>query len=103
MTVPSPANRTSPAPDLADAIARACARIAPTWPLDRFIAVNPFWPQIDRPLPEVAASLASVSGAQLLMPRAWYRDAYRAGQLRDAHLAAAIERSGARISLTALR
>jgi len=22
---------------------RACARIAPTWPLDRFIAVNPFW------------------------------------------------------------
>ena len=37
-----------------DAVEQACARIAPTWPLDRFIAVNPFWALTGEPLPEVA-------------------------------------------------
>jgi hypothetical protein len=95
--------RTSPTPPLEEAIARACARIAPTWPLDRFIAVNPFWGMVDTPLPEVAADLRSLSGASLLMPRAWYRDAYRAGQLRDEHLEAARARRASPPSLDALR
>ena len=30
------------AAELPSAIDHACARIAPTWPLDRFIAVNPY-------------------------------------------------------------
>ena len=47
-------------------------RIAPTWPLDRFIAVNPFW--ADRHAAARGRREAAVlSGAQLLMPRAWYR------------------------------
>jgi len=53
-------------------LARACAKIAPTWPLDRFIAVNPFWEMTDRSLPSVATTLASLSGTRLLMPRAWF-------------------------------
>lgn len=107
MTAPGPAgadrDRQPPAVDLDAAIARACARIAPTWPLDRWIAVNPLWGLIDRPLPEVAAALHAQAGAQLLMPRAWYREAYRAGRLRDEHLAAAIANSGAPCSLPHLR
>lgn len=83
-------------------LTRACARIAPTWPLDRFIAVNPFWGLIDSPLPEVAAQLQSLSGAQLLMPRAWYRQAHREGRLRDEHLQAAIELSDSPMSLNDL-
>jgi hypothetical protein len=74
---------------------RACARIAPTWPLDRFIAVNPFWSLTDEPLPTVASRLASLSGARLLMPRAWYRAEWRAGRLRIEHLREAIAQSGA--------
>ena len=62
------------------AIAEACARIAPSWPLDRFIAVNPFWELIGAPLPEVAATLRALSGAELLMPRAFYRHAYESGR-----------------------
>ncbi len=46
-----------------EAADRACSRIAPTWPLDRFIAVNPFWGRIDKRLPLVAAELAALSGA----------------------------------------
>lgn len=95
--------RASSNPHLDEAIQRACARIAPTWPLDRFIAVNPFWGMIEWPLPEVAARLQSLSGAQLLMPRAWYRQAYREGRLRDEHLQAALETSDSTSSLANLR
>lgn len=77
---------------------RACERIAPTWPLDRFIAVNPFWPLTHKPLPEVAGELAALSGARLLMPRQWYAQQWRAGRLRSEHLKEAIAESGVEIS-----
>ena len=35
----------------------ACARIAPTWPLDQFNAVNPYWGWVDQPMPQAAAAL----------------------------------------------
>ena len=73
-----------------EAAERACARIAPTWPLDRFIAVNPFWGRTDRRLPLVAGDLASLSGARLTMPREWYAEEWRAGRLRSEHLREAI-------------
>jgi hypothetical protein len=81
---------------------RACARIAPTWPLDRFIAVNPFWEMTASSPAELAGELASLSGARLVMPRAWYREQWRAGRLDAASLRAAIERSGARCSVAQL-
>ncbi len=85
------------------AVEAACAKIAPTWPLDRFIAVNPFWGMIDRPFPEVAARLQALSGAQLLMPRAWFKQAAREGRLRDEHLASALESSQSSSSLASLQ
>ena len=92
-----------PLASAAAAIQAACARIAPTWPLDRFIAVNPLWGMIDRPLPEVAGQLRALSGATLLMPRAWYRGAYQEGRFGDAHLQAAIDESGSPRTLADLR
>ncbi len=83
---------------LEEAAERACERIAPSWPLDRFIAVNPFWSRTDKPLPHVAGELASLSGARLLMPRSWYAAEWRAERLRPEHLRAAIAASGAQIS-----
>lgn len=72
---------------------RACTRIAPTWPLDRFIAVNPLWERTGEPLPQVAAELAALSGSRLLMPRAWYREEWRAGRLRADELRAVVARN----------
>ncbi len=85
-------------PALQAAVERACACIAPTWPLDRFIAVNPFWARTDKPLPQVAGDLAALSGAHLLMPRAWYADEWRAGRFRSEHLREAIAESGADVT-----
>ncbi len=79
-------------------IERACASIAPTWPLDRFIAVNPFWPRTHRPLHRVAGDLAALSGAHLLMPRAWYAEEWRSGRLRSEHVREAIAESGANVT-----
>ena len=83
---------------LKQAAERACARIAPSWPLDRFIAVNPFWSRTDQPLAKVAAELAALSGASLLMTREWYAEEWRAGRLRGEHLREAIAESGAGVS-----
>jgi uncharacterized protein YbcC (UPF0753/DUF2309 family) len=83
---------------LTEAVERACSSIAPTWPLDRFIAVNPFWPRTHKPLPRVAGELAALSGARLLMPRTWYAQEWRAGRLRSEHVREAIAESGANVT-----
>ncbi len=51
---------------LADAVAQACDRIAPSFPLDRFIAVNPHWGWVDRPIEEAAAAVGVLAGMTLL-------------------------------------
>jgi hypothetical protein len=51
---------------LAEAIASACDRIAPAWPLDRLIAVNPHWGWIDRPIEHAAAAVGVLAGMTLL-------------------------------------
>ncbi len=77
--------------DLDAAIETATARIAPVWPLDRFIAVNPLWGFLDHRLPEAAARVSSLSGARLTMPRSWYRSLLEAGHFDASHVAEAIE------------
>lgn len=86
-------------PDLDTAVERACARIAPSWPLDQFIATNPLWGFIDAPLPTVAARLASLSGARMVMPRAFFQEERRSGRLRTEHLREAIAQAGSHHSL----
>jgi uncharacterized protein len=71
---------------LADAVANACARIAPTWPLDQFIAVNPYGGWRQHAIAEAAAALGVLSGSQLTMPRSWFRQQWRDGHLRVEHL-----------------
>jgi uncharacterized protein YbcC (UPF0753/DUF2309 family) len=99
----APPPRSGLSPErLSEAIGGACARIAPTWPLDRFIAVNPFWGLVGEPLAAVAEKLRALSGARLRMPRSWYQEARRDGRLTDAHLAAAIASSRSSLTLADL-
>ena len=71
-------------------ITRACDRIAPSWPLDRMIAVNPLWGHIGAPIEQAAAKVAALSGATLLMPRRWYREQFAAGRVSERHVRDAI-------------
>ena len=74
---------------LDDHIATAAARVAPTWPLDEFIAVNPYWGWVGRPIPEAAAALGTLGGTRLTMPREWFGEQWAAGRIQRRHLHAA--------------
>jgi uncharacterized protein YbcC (UPF0753/DUF2309 family) len=75
-----------------DACAQACRAIAPAWPLDRSIAVNPHWERVDRPVREVAARMAVLGDVRVCAPREMARDAWQAGRIAEADLAAALDR-----------
>ncbi|MDX1796662.1 MAG: DUF2309 domain-containing protein, partial [Hydrogenovibrio sp.] len=53
---------------------KACAKIAPTWPLDELIAVNPWWEMREEPFYKVSAKLAALSQAQCLMPKSYFQE-----------------------------
>ena len=90
MTLPT----SSTTSELAADVELACRRIAPTWPLDRFLAVNPYQGFADHRIEHAAAELGALHGTTLTMPRAWFREQWRAGRFGSAHLAAAIRQAG---------
>jgi uncharacterized protein YbcC (UPF0753/DUF2309 family) len=110
MIVSNPASNSasSPAPvtacekSLMDSIAKAGSRIAPTWPLDRFIAVNPYWGWIDQPAPVAARQLHRLAGAPLLMPRSYYREQWQAGVLQVEHFAWVVSQADTRFTVSDL-
>ena len=87
---------------LEPSVATACQRIAPTWPLDQFIAVNPYWGFVDQPVAAAARQLGDMSGTPLVMPRAFYRAELQAGRLTQAHLQGAIDAARANCDVAAL-
>ncbi len=77
------------------ACAQACAAIAPAWPLDRAIAVNPHWRRIGRPIRQVAARMAVLGDIQVFPPRPYLKQAWESGRIRPADLATALKELGA--------
>lgn len=83
-------NQSANTPSIAQGAAVAAGqRIAPTWPLDQLIAVNPWWEMRDLPIQEVTARVAMLGHAQTLMPRDWYREQFPE-QVTRAHLESSI-------------
>ena len=80
------------------AVARACDRIAPTWPLDQFIAVNPYWGWLNTPIPQAAATLSALVGTRLTLTRSSFAKHWVAGRLTGEHLQAAIDRHSSPIT-----
>ena len=80
------------------AVEAAARRVPPLWPLESFVAVNPFLGWTEQDFGEAARSVGDAWGARLTMPRAFYRAELQAGRIADRHLeaslAAARERDG---------
>ena len=55
---------------------QACGRIAPTWPLDELIAVNPWWEMRDQPIQAVSAKLSALTQAQCVMPKSYFQSVW---------------------------
>ncbi|WP_018150850.1 YbcC family protein [Leeia oryzae] len=64
----------------------ACQAIAPAWPLDRAIAVNPHWERINRPLRQVAARMAVLGDIQVFPPLDQVSAAWASGRITPADL-----------------
>ncbi len=102
MLMSTTAHALENAPDLDGLLERACSHIAPAWPLDRLLAVNPMWGRIEVPFFDAAAELAASSGSRMTMPRSWYRERFEAGEFSRDDLAAAIAALGSSIRVEEL-
>ncbi|WP_157981212.1 YbcC family protein [Aliidiomarina iranensis] len=74
------------------AISNACRRIAPTWPLDQSIAVNPWWEFRDQGYGETAQHLQHIAAVDGFAAPEFYLDAYSRGEISDWAIARAAER-----------
>lgn len=72
------ANNRKESVDLFDKVIR---RIAPVWPLDSFVAVNPYWGFADESFAKTAAHLQGTFGERVIMDRRWYADLLQSGKL----------------------
>ena len=73
------------------ACAQACEAIAPAWPLDRAIAVNPHWSRIGMPVRRVAARMAVLGSIQVFPPRDLARRAWDEGRITPEDLTQALQ------------
>ncbi|MGB0497605.1 MAG: putative inorganic carbon transporter subunit DabA [Rubricella sp.] len=81
---------------LKTAIETACARIAPLWPLDAFVAVNPWLGYTELDFATASAEIARASGGRTTIPRADLLAAVDAGHVTEEDIAQAIaETTGA--------
>ncbi|WP_347331451.1 YbcC family protein [Marinimicrobium locisalis] len=87
-------NRLTPSQERA--LDRACASVAPTWPLDRLIAVNPFWTMRGEHFGTVSARLSALAYVRCLMPPSHYLERWQQGQITEQHLKKAAEQLGYR-------
>lgn len=72
------------------ACSQACQTIAPAWPLDRAIAVNPHWSRISMPVRQVAARMAVLGGIQVFPSRKQQLKAWHEGRINAGDLALAL-------------
>ncbi len=90
-TQPKPASEpeqiASASERLDRAIDTACQRIAPLWPLKHFVAVNPFLGFSGQSFAATCSTMRRVTGANMLMPRDFYREALASGRIDDTDLA----------------
>jgi uncharacterized protein YbcC (UPF0753/DUF2309 family) len=61
----------------------ACNGVAPNFPLDKMIAVNPFWKLIDQPFQDVSARIHALTGITAIMPASHWVDLYKEGAISD--------------------
>ena len=98
-----PADADPVTPELARQIDAACNRIAPVWPLDRFVAVNPFHGLVSQRFEEAAGTLRRIADARMYMPRGWYREQLDAGRITDEDLREAARLCGSELTPPQLR
>jgi hypothetical protein len=79
--------------ELRQALRRAHARVAPLWPLQSFVAVNPFLGLSEERFGEACQTMKRVADAHMLMPREHYLGLLAEGRITDRDLHEALQAS----------
>jgi uncharacterized protein YbcC (UPF0753/DUF2309 family) len=79
---------------VAAAVNRATQKIAPLWPLEHFVAVNPFLGLSHLEFSKATETMAQVAGARMTMPRRFYIDAIEQGRVTEQDLTEALAEAG---------
>ncbi len=69
---------------------QACKKIAPVWPLENFVAVNPYLGLTDQKFATAAQNLARLGALQMTLPTSFYLNKIREGKITNQDLAAAL-------------
>jgi uncharacterized protein YbcC (UPF0753/DUF2309 family) len=89
-------------PATLEAAREAAALIPPLWPLASSVAVNPYLGHTGDSLALAAARLRRAAGVRSTMPRHWYAERLRAGDIGDDDLAAALAAAAAGADIPSL-
>jgi len=73
---------------------KACKKIAPVWPLENFVAVNPYLGLADLPFEQAADRLAKVGGIEMTLPISFYLNALEEGKLKKTDIEAVLYKKG---------
>ena len=76
--------------EIEGALRTVSGRIAPVWPLERFVAVNPYFGLADHSFADAAELLARTAGASATMPAAFYLAAIDDDRITADDVAAAL-------------
>jgi uncharacterized protein YbcC (UPF0753/DUF2309 family) len=80
----------------------ACLRIPPLWPLQSFVAVNPFVGLVGKPFAEVTHLMQRVTRESMLMSVDYFRQEFTSGRITSQDLAEAVTRSKLEITTSQL-
>lgn len=89
-TVKQPASATS-ATDALSVARAACRRIAPLWPLQNFVAVNPFLGLSEIVFVEACHLMRKIAPGGMQMPLTYYAEKYQLAEIQSGDLAAALD------------
>jgi hypothetical protein len=70
----------------------ACKKIAPVWPLENFVAVNPYLGLTDKKFEQVAQELAAAGGIQMTLPTSFYLQKLQEGAMQVQDIATVLSK-----------
>jgi len=77
----------------------ACKKIAPVWPLENFVAVNPYLGLIDKKFETVVETLANAGGIQMTLPISFYKKKIQEGKIKRKDIKDALSKNSANQNL----
>ncbi len=88
-------NKQMEASLLVDKMRKACKKIAPVWPLENFVAVNPYLGFGNQKFETTAQQLNAVAGIQMTLPTSFYQNKWQQGKIIKEDILAALAKKSA--------